>query len=79
MSRAKREAAARNVDIAFSVCDMRQAHQHHGSGFDLVISCDNSIPDLLSDDDILAALREMHACLRPRRLFDHSARLRPAD
>jgi len=29
-----------------------------------VISCDNSIPHLLSDDDILAALREMHACLR---------------
>ena len=65
ISRAKREAAARNVDIAFSVCDMRQAHRQHGSGYDLVISCDNSIPHLLSDDDIRVALREMYACLRP--------------
>lgn len=64
ITRAKREASARNLDIAFSVCDMREAYRHHGSGYDLVISCDNSIPHLLSDDDILAALREMHACLR---------------
>ena len=65
ISRAKREAVARNVDIAFSVCDMRQAHQHHGSRYDLAISCDNSIPHLLSQDDILTALREMYACIRP--------------
>jgi SAM-dependent methyltransferase len=65
IARAKCEAAARHVDIAFSVCDMREAHRHHGGGYHLVISCDNSIPCLLSDDDILAALREMHACLRP--------------
>jgi len=65
ISRAKREASARNLDIAFSVCDMREAHRHYGRGYDLVISCDNSIPCLLSDDDILAALREMYACLRP--------------
>jgi len=65
ISRAKREASARNLDIAFSVCDMREAYQHHGGGYDLVISCDNSIPCLLSDDDILAAMREMSACLRP--------------
>ena len=44
---------------------MRDAHRHHGTGYDLVISCDNSIPCLLSDDDILAALREMYACIRP--------------
>ena len=30
--------------------------------FDLVIACDNSIPHLLSDDEIRAAFREMHRC-----------------
>ena len=65
ITRAKREASARSLDIAFSVCDMRQVYQHHGGNYDLVISGDNSIPHLLSDDDILAALRQMHACLRP--------------
>jgi hypothetical protein len=32
--------------------------------FDLVIACDNSIPHLLSDEDIGRALASMHACLR---------------
>ncbi len=63
VERAKQEAKQRGHDIAFSVCDMRQAHDHHGSGFDLVVSCDNSLPHLLTDQDILAALKQMHACL----------------
>ena len=41
-------------------------HTHyHGSGFDVVISCDNSLPHLLTDDDLLVALKEMLACLSP--------------
>jgi len=65
IERAILEANQRGQAIAFSVCDMRAAHAHHGSGFDVVISCDNSLPHLLTDQDILAALREMFACLRP--------------
>ncbi|HVO96194.1 MAG TPA: class I SAM-dependent methyltransferase [Terriglobales bacterium] len=65
IARAVREAKARKLDIAFSVCDMCEAHQHDDSDFDLVICCDNSIPHLLTDDDILTALRQMHDCLRP--------------
>ncbi|HVS00912.1 MAG TPA: class I SAM-dependent methyltransferase, partial [Thermoanaerobaculia bacterium] len=65
VERARREAVLRGQDIAFSVCDMRQACGHHGSGFDLVISCDNSVPHLLDDRDILLAFHQMVACLRP--------------
>jgi SAM-dependent methyltransferase len=65
VERARRESALRGQDVAFSVCDMRRAHAHHGSGFDVVISCDNSVPHLLDDGDILLAFREMFACLRP--------------
>ena len=65
VERARREAALRGQDVAFSVCDMRQAFERHGSGFDVVISCDTSVPHLLDDRDILLAFRQMLACLRP--------------
>lgn len=63
IARAKLEANARGEDIAFSICDMRNAYAHHGGGFDVVISCDNSLPHLLTDADLLIALKEMLACL----------------
>jgi SAM-dependent methyltransferase len=65
VERAKVEAGRRGVKIDFSVCDMRVAHDHHRRQFNVVVSCDNSVPHLLSDDEILLALRQMHACLRP--------------
>jgi SAM-dependent methyltransferase len=65
IERAKLEAKARGLDITFSVCDMLAAHAHHGGGFDLVISCDNALPHLLTDDSIRAALKQMFDCVRP--------------
>lgn len=65
IARAKQEAEARHLSLRFSVCDMREAFRHHGGGFDLIISCDNSVPHLLSDADILRALHAMYACLGP--------------
>ena len=65
IERAKREAKARDLSIDFSAADMREAHNHHARQFDLVISCDNAVPHLLTDDDILAAFRQMHECTRP--------------
>lgn len=65
IERATDEARRRGQDIAFSVCDMREAFATHGDGHDVVISCDNSIPHLLTDAQISVALRQMFACLRP--------------
>ena len=65
VERAIEEALQRDQDIAFSVCDMREAFAHHGGGFDLVVSCDNSIPHLLTDAEISMAFSQMFACLRP--------------
>ncbi len=65
VERAKAEAIARGLPIEFSISDMRTAHAHHGTGYDLVISCDNSVPHLLSDREIALALEQMHACLQP--------------
>jgi SAM-dependent methyltransferase len=65
VQRAQQEAKSAGVTVPFSVCDMRDAYQHHGSGFDVVMSCDNSVAHLLSDQDLIAAFRAMHGCLRP--------------
>jgi hypothetical protein len=44
---------------------MRQASAHHGRPFDLVIACDNALPHLLTDEDLLAAFGQFFACTRP--------------
>jgi SAM-dependent methyltransferase len=65
VERASVEARRRGVTIDFSVVDMRSAHDHHGRRFDVVIACDNAIPHLLNDADLLLALRQMYQCTRP--------------
>ncbi len=63
--RARAEAERLGVQIDLSVADMRRAHEHHGRTFDVVICCDNSLPHLLSDGEIVTALRQFRACTRP--------------
>ena len=65
VERARREAARRNLAIDFTVADMRRCAEVHGSGFDVVLSADNSLPHLLSDDAIRDALGSFHRCIRP--------------
>ena len=65
VTRAKSEAKRRGVEVKFSVCDMRSAHNHHQRQYDIVVSADNSITHLLNDDDLLTALRQLHVCTRP--------------
>jgi SAM-dependent methyltransferase len=65
IERAKLEASKRNLSIPFSVADMRSLYDHHADQFDIVIACDNAIPHLLSDDEILNALRQFYACTKP--------------
>jgi SAM-dependent methyltransferase len=62
VERAKHEAMKRGLDIEFSVADMREAFEHHRRSFDVVIACDNAIPHLLSDAEILAALAQFYQC-----------------
>lgn len=65
VARAKLEAEQRNLQVAFSVCDKRQAHAHHGNDFDIAVCADNSLPHLLSNDEIRGALEQMYACIQP--------------
>jgi SAM-dependent methyltransferase len=65
VERARREAQARGLDIRFSVADMREVAARHAGPFDVVIACDNSVPHLLTDKELLVAFEQFFACARP--------------
>lgn len=66
VERARTEAGARGLAIDFSVSDMRNVYEHHARRqFDVVLCADNSLPHLLSDDEIAAALDAFLRCTRP--------------
>ena len=64
IERAKEESTKRGLNIKYSVADMRNAFSHYAKEFDLVISCDNAIPHLLTDVDILNAFKEFYRCTK---------------
>lgn len=74
VERARAEAARRGLAVDLSVADMRAAADHHGRTFDVVMACDNALPHLLSDAEILAALRQLHRATAPGGLCLVSAR-----
>jgi SAM-dependent methyltransferase len=62
VQRAKQEAAKRELTMEFGVADLRNLSLSYRDPFDLVIACDNSIPHLLSDDEIRVTFEEMYRC-----------------
>ena len=64
VEQAQREATRLQVQIEFNVADMRQVWQVYRRQFDLLIACDNSVPHLLTDGDILQAFEQFYQCLR---------------
>jgi 2-polyprenyl-3-methyl-5-hydroxy-6-metoxy-1,4-benzoquinol methylase len=65
VERAQREARARGLAIGIRVSDVLSVADQVNEPFDVVISCDNSLPHLLSDDQIKQALDQMYRCIRP--------------
>jgi glycine/sarcosine N-methyltransferase len=64
VERATDEAEARDLPISFGVADMRYLDKQVESEFDIVLSCDNALPHLLTDDDLRAAVCSMRSRLR---------------
>ena len=62
LEQARKEAEKRNLKVEFKVADMRHLSAAHREKFDLVIACDNAIPHLLSDEEILQAFQEFYQC-----------------
>jgi SAM-dependent methyltransferase len=65
VQRARREAVSRGMSIDFTVADMRAPNDHRRRDFDVVLCADNSLPHLLSDEEIIGALGQFLAALKP--------------
>lgn len=61
IQRAKREAESRRTKIAFGVADFRTLNSDVPGEFDVVLSADNAIPHLQSDDDLYVAGQNLHS------------------
>jgi glycine/sarcosine N-methyltransferase len=64
VDRAAQEAAVHGVTLTVGVADFRTLATQVEGRFDVVLSCDNALPHLLTDDDLLEAARNMRAKLR---------------
>lgn len=60
VERARLEARRFNVDVRFEVADIRVLAKTVAGRFDCVISCDNSLPALLTEADVRAGLAQMY-------------------
>ena len=74
VARAKSEAARRDLNIRFAVADVLKLEGAFDREFDVVISCDNSLPHLLTDADLTLALRNIRNVLTDNGLFIASIR-----
>jgi len=74
IARARAQAGERDIPIRLVTADVRRLGEVIDSSFDAVISFDNSLPHLLADDDLAAALTAIHGRVRPGGLFAGSIR-----
>ena len=74
IKRAEEEALKRNVNIHFKVADFLRLESEVEGIFDVVISCDNSLPHLLSDAELQLATKNILSKIRPGGLFIGSTR-----
>jgi SAM-dependent methyltransferase len=64
VERARREATAFGAAATFAVADMRVLDTQVTGTFDVVISCDNAMPHLLTDEDVRLAARAIWTRLK---------------
>jgi SAM-dependent methyltransferase len=74
IERAKVESGKAGVTATFGVADVRSLHDFTDESFDVVISGDNSLPHLLTEDDLRQGVAGMVARLRTGGLFLASIR-----
>jgi len=74
IERAKAEASLRSIDAEFISADVRSLAERLNRQFSAVISFDNSLPHLLTDEDLVSALRSVRAVMLSGGLFVASIR-----
>lgn len=63
--RARLEASGRGLSVSVKNVDIRSAAAAHQGEWDVVLACDNALPHLLSDSEIVSGLRQMLQCTKP--------------
>jgi len=63
VKRAEKEAVSNGVKINFGVADFRSLDKDVAGSFDIVLSADNAIPHLLTDEDLTKAVQNIHTKL----------------
>jgi glycine/sarcosine N-methyltransferase len=66
---ARKNAKRLGVSLSFGTADFRKLSSQVKGRFDVVISCENALPHLLTDRDLLLGLRNIHSKLNPGGLF----------
>ncbi len=74
IARAQQEAGKRDIPVDFAVCDVRNVGRLVPARFEAAFACDNSLAHLLTEDDLLGALRSIRTCLVPGGVFLASLR-----
>jgi glycine/sarcosine N-methyltransferase len=74
VERANKEAKAFGVSLSARVADLRTLDREVTDIFDAVLTCDNSICHLLTDEDLFAATKQMRSRVRKGGLFLASIR-----
>lgn len=74
VSRAKREAQRLGANLTFGVADFRSLNDQVEGSFNVIISCDNSLPHLLDIDELKQALQNIWCKLEYGGLFLASIR-----
>lgn len=74
VERAGKEACKLGLSIPFSVADFLKLGSQVEGTFDTIISCDNSLPHLLTEKDISKASKQIISKLKPNGLFIASIR-----
>lgn len=69
VERARAESDRRGIPLTLAVTDMRTVDTVVGRTYDAVVSADNSLPHLLTDDDLAAAVSSIHRCVKPGGVF----------
>ncbi len=72
--RAQAEAQKRGLTASFASADLLINEQLPQAQFDLILSCDNSLPHLLETEQLILALKNIKSRLKPKGLFMGSIR-----
>lgn len=74
VNRLRDELARRGLKASTRVDDLRTLAQLNDQSVDAAIACDNSVPHLLTDAELLQAFQSLHRCLRAGGLLVLSVR-----